>query len=504
MKKMKRLVLPVALMVFAMLALTGCKTTPQSLLQDVAVKTQKAKSYAVNMLMDVEMSGETMGTSFDVALNMDMDMDIIADPVAIHGKGKVKVAMLGEKQNMKMEMYQEQKGDKMISYTTQDGGTWVKTETDVPKDKSAGLGLGEFKKFYENFELEDKTQTINNEECYVIKGKVSMETLEGIMDSAMSGMGESKALFDAMDLEGQKLPIEFSISKKTKNPVRLSMDMTEFMTSALDAQIPGIECDKAEFVLNFNSFDKVDEIEIPKKVKSNAESSDDMLGGAKDSGEDVSDIFAENKQDNKEEKDSADTSKDTTKEVEPTVEPAAKKSEGAATSAQQASELGNEWSSFNVLVNGKVLTLPCTYEEMKATGFEMETEYSKHNEEYIINADDSEYVTFADPDSEYSGFSVELANNTDQPMKIKDSLVVGITISDYSLEDSNKKIILPANVEVGQDINTVIEAYGKPSSKTESNDTISCSWMADESYNKTLYISAKDGKIEYIALQNKG
>ena len=64
---------------------------------------------------------------------------------------------------------------------------WIK-ETLDKEDITAGYDVSSFKEFAEAFELAEDTEKVNEEECYVLSGKVSGDKLEGILDTSMAAM----------------------------------------------------------------------------------------------------------------------------------------------------------------------------------------------------------------------------------------------------------------------------------------------------------------------------
>lgn len=270
MKKRNAKLLLTALLAGLLLCLTGCKATSESLLKSMSANTSKAKSTSMNMVMDGVIGMSVMGTDLDMTMKMDMDIDMTLNPIAAYAKGKVEVSAMGQNQTIDMQMYESQEGDKMMTYVSQDGITWSKTEVDMPEASADNLGLQKIASFSNAFELEEKTETVNDEECYVLKGKVDGETLQTIMNSMTGTMGSAGELMESIEWDKQEIPLVIKLSKKTEYPVQINIDMAGIMESAMGKEAEGATCDKFDFIMTFKSFDQTDKIEIPQDVIDNA------------------------------------------------------------------------------------------------------------------------------------------------------------------------------------------------------------------------------------------
>jgi len=294
MKKNAKLLLT-ALMAVLLLSLTGCKATSESLLKSMSAKTSSAKSTSMNMVMDGVIGMSVMGTDLDVTMKMDMDIDMTLDPIVAYAKGKVEVNAMGQDQTVDMQLYENQESDKMVAYVSQDGTAWSKTEIDMPETSADKLGLQKIASFSSAFELEEKTETVNDEECYVLKGNVDGETLQTIMNSMVGTMGSAGELMESIEWDKQEIPLVIKLSKKTEYPVQINIDMTGIMEAAMGKDTEGATCDKFDFIMTFKSFNKTDAIEIPQDVIDNAaemgSGSSDTSDAATEDQDELSDII---------------------------------------------------------------------------------------------------------------------------------------------------------------------------------------------------------------------
>lgn len=272
-----------------LLSMAGCgsvagkkEVTPASLIKDMDAKTKDMKSANVNMLMDGNIKMTASGQSIDMTMKMDMDMEMVVDPIATKAKGKIDISYAGQSISSNMEMYQSEKDGKIESYVSTDGVGWMKTEVgEVPeKDTSNMMGLNSFAKFSKNFELSKEPVTVNDQECYQIKGKVDGETLETIMNTAMGSMGAGTGnIVGDVDWSAQEIPLEIAIAKKTKELVSIKMDMASIMKAALSETGAEASSDKFELTMTFKSINKTKAIEVPQEVIDSAQDVSDLDAG---------------------------------------------------------------------------------------------------------------------------------------------------------------------------------------------------------------------------------
>ena len=127
----------------------------------------------------------------------------------------------------------------------------------------------------------------------------------------------------------------------------MTMDMADLMTQAMQSEAD-MTCSKCDYTMTYTGFGDVDDIEVPDDVKEAAGNSDND-----DSDDDMSDFFESSEEET---------------EPESKVE-----TDGVPlTGVEQTGELGTNWDSYSVQINGKVLNLPCTYEEFMSQGFYMD------------------------------------------------------------------------------------------------------------------------------------
>lgn len=147
--------------------------------------------------------------------------------------------------------------------------------------------------------------------------------------------------------------------------------------------------------------------------------------------------------------------------------------------AEADGDLGDSWKSYTVQVNNTVLTFPCSIGEVEATGLKLDTETTP--EDYVINKDDYELVFF--DDDNYNSLMFVVSNNTEEARTVRECNVSGLYVNDYDLEEGNITVIFPGDIQIGADIDLVIEKWGEPDDYYEGDYGDSYVWYDGDSLN---------------------
>ncbi len=161
--------------------------------------------------------------------------------------------------------------------------------------------------------------------------------------------------------------------------------------------------------------------------------------------------------------------------------------------------LGDSWNSFTVQINDTVLAFPCSIEEVESAGLAMDTENTP--EDYVINGDDYELVFFDDSASHSLIFVI--SNNTEEAHVVRECTVNGLYVDDYDIEDGGISIIFPGGIQMGADIETVIEKWGEPQDVYEGDYSDSYQWYDENSLNYCI-VNTEPGEEEVISINMDG
>ena len=104
-------------------------------------------------------------------------------------------------------------------------------------------------------------------------------------------------------------------------------------------------------------------------------------------------------------------------------EQSAKKSDTKA-----AAGLGDNWDSYTVQINGKVLSLPFDYSELEGLGFVLDESITP--KDFIVNPGESKYTSLVTSDQEY--LTVELFNDSGEACEVSKCKVGSIGTDAYS------------------------------------------------------------------------
>lgn len=175
--------------------------------------------------------------------------------------------------------------------------------------------------------------------------------------------------------------------------------------------------------------------------------------------------------------------------------------ESASSAPVQVSEdLGDSWKGYTIQVNDTVLKFPCTIEEVEKTGLKMDTETI--SEDYVINKNDYDMVYFNDED--YHGLMFVVSNNTEEARTVSECTVNGVYVNDYDVEDGYITAVFPGGIQIGEDIEKVIEKWGEPDDVYEGDYSDSYNWYDGASLNSCfVYTEPDTDKVIMIALNGQ-
>ena len=444
-KRTKKLAAMGMAAVMAAALLSGCgktKATPENLLRDMTEKAEKAESAVANLKFNISLSSG----GAELAVNMDMDMEVTAEPEASYGKGEISVDIAGSGMSTEMEMYSVKEDDQYVTYTMMDG-QWTKEISDEEEALGDIEGMtGDIEDYADKFELEKELAEINGEECFELTGELDGDTfsemfLSDMLDS-FSGYG-----FDEEDISDTAFPCTIDIYKDSILPARFLFDLTDVFKPAMEDS--GVTATDCYIEMTFMEYDSVDEIVVPDEALEAEENSGLLEDFSGDGG---------------------------------SVQPAGP--------AEQSAELGSDWESYTVQINDTVVTLPCTIADLESAGVTMDREYTP--EDYVVNAGEYELAWFMNDNG--NEIMVDMINNTDGPLAVKDCLVGGISVSAYDVEDGGLTVIFPGGVRIGTAEADVLAAYGEPDHSSEDAEYgNSYYWYGEDSYMSGCSIMTEAG-----------
>lgn len=165
-------------------------------------------------------------------------------------------------------------------------------------------------------------------------------------------------------------------------------------------------------------------------------------------------------------------------------------------------ELGDTWNTYTVQINDKVVTLPCTVADIEAAGLTLDTDDTP--EDYVINGREYEYVYFENESGSY--IMVDAINLTEQAKTVKECMIGGISVHDYSFSQGGLTVIFPGGIQIGGTKEDMLAKYGETDDVYEGDSLIMYTWSAEDSYYSScdIDLDAETGLITSISLQNYG
>lgn len=424
-------------MAMAVSAMAGCgkRATPENLMEDMSKNTESIESMLCNLKLAMELSAGTDS----MGISLDMDLEATMNPETSHGKGRIDMNMSGTNIGTDIEMYTLLEDEQYVTYSMIEN-EWTKTvdtETREMLNEAAILDLNE--RIVE-MELAEETTEVNGKECFELTGKIPGDTVtalfnEDLLDSLTSGMS-----VDESALADTDIPCTIDIYRDTILPARMYLDLGAYSDVLLEG-MDGVSMSEYNIEITFLEFDRVDAIKVPEEAMAAA--------GDAVTEEIPDDVWAD---------DGAGAS---------------------AGAAEQSGELGSSWDSYTVQINDRVVTLPCTIADLEAAGLRLDVSYTPEN--YVVNAGEYELVWFID--SNGNEITADMINPDSSPKEVKDCLIGGISVDQYSQENGGLTVIFPGGIQIGSTREEVQAAYGEADDVYEGEYTDMHTWYDTDYYS---------------------
>ncbi len=157
----------------------------------------------------------------------------------------------------------------------------------------------------------------------------------------------------------------------------------------------------------------------------------------------------------------------------------------------KAASLGEDLYSFQVLLGGESITLPCTYERMMKAGWTYtgnEEELLKPEQRTVSSAWEKNGVLL----------SGEMVNTSWDVLPVEKCVLAAV-----ELEASKAQALLPGGVLLGvSGLREVMDAYGAPSAIYEDGEITRFTYQLDYDQEAVFTFAAPTGKLTTAALRN--
>lgn len=164
--------------------------------------------------------------------------------------------------------------------------------------------------------------------------------------------------------------------------------------------------------------------------------------------------------------------------------------------AQVPTELSDDLYDFQLSIDGEVYQFPMWYADFEALGWE----YDGDNTQTLSSNQYSAVETW-----EKDGVEVytKLANLSMNTVPFSESMVAGITLEEYYLEDCDWDILLPGGIQYGvSNADDIKAAYGDPTSDYDGDLYYKMTYEYDFYQEISLYVYKDDDTLKQIELEN--
>lgn len=164
--------------------------------------------------------------------------------------------------------------------------------------------------------------------------------------------------------------------------------------------------------------------------------------------------------------------------------------------AQAPAELSDDLYDFQVSIDGNVYQFPMWFADFEALGWEYDGDDTQ-------TLSSNQYTTTETWKKDGYKVYTKLANLSMNTVPFSESMVAGITLEDYYLEDCDWEILLPGGIQYGvSNADDIIEAYGDPTSDYDGDLYYKMTYEYDFYSEISLYVYKDDDTLKEIEIEN--
>ena len=519
----------------------GTRATPENLFRDMGRNLAVTNSILSNQIIELD----TTTGSTETKQTANMDVEMLLDSGEIHSTEQVRTVTGDSDVSMETEIYRIKEDDQYVMYYKLQN-IWFKMSQETSSDAISGETLenlfSAMRMVSSSFEVSRELPSVNNKECFEMNGTLNLSAYQeyfgGIIGAIsgnetgdLLGLTENKSDEDSEEnnsdetsevtdetqtdattgdgaengtsvSQGISIPCTIDVYRDSILPAKITIDLTEVLAQKGTGDTDTTKC---SLTMTFLEYDSLKSIKLPKGAASAIDGGDTLssffgLPGSSNTGKDSEDSSAED-----EEKDETETGIDDAEESGADVKDQTEVSDSQektefAGKAEQSKKLGENWDSYTVQINDKVVTLPCTVSDLKAAGLEMDGTYTP--EDYEIHPGEYQMTWFKDDDG--NEIMADLLNSGEDDAQAKDCLIAGITVEKYAIKNDSLKVLFPGEVQIGDKLEKVSEIYGKPNDTSEGDLVNLYYWYTGESHYNGCEIDtdSSTGKITTMSLDH--
>ena len=170
---------------------------------------------------------------------------------------------------------------------------------------------------------------------------------------------------------------------------------------------------------------------------------------------------------------------------------------GEAQDASAGQVLSEDWSDYQIQIDGAVYEFPMTYETLTSLGWTADDQEEMTQE---LEPNQYTFVTFSkDGVKVYFDF-INLAMNN---LPVTECLVGGIEIDNYYWPLGNESIVLPGGITRGEaNVESITSAYGTPTDTYEGDLYTQLTYSTDSYSYVEFSVYKESGVLEAISIRN--
>lgn len=173
-----------------------------------------------------------------------------------------------------------------------------------------------------------------------------------------------------------------------------------------------------------------------------------------------------------------------------------KETSGDKPKAAVPGELSDDLYDFQISIDGTVYQFPMWYSDFEALGWEYDGDASQTLSSNQYTAAET-WVK--------DGYKIyrKFANLSMNTVPFSESMVAGITLEDFYLQDCDWEIILPGGIQYGvSDTDAIKAAYGEPTGDYDGDLYYKMTYDKDHYREVNLYVYKDDNTLKEIDIEN--
>lgn len=270
MKKRLIALITVMLIVLSMAGCSSGKLDALKVLNNARKNCESAKNVESKALMNMGF----LAAGQNVELKLNMDLAIFTEPY----KAKVDVSMdLSGLGSQTTTSYFMEEDGKYFTYVNA-AGTWYKQEMEAEKFKQTVNGydseayISILAENADSFTIEEAEE--DGKKLYKVEGTLAGDAMESMIEASgvkeqLASLGSDTSVYDDMG----DMKVTLYVDKEKEVPYKITMDMKDIMTKALEASLSEAGSDEAVEVSNctmemiYTGFDTAEDFELPEEAK---------------------------------------------------------------------------------------------------------------------------------------------------------------------------------------------------------------------------------------------